>query len=272
MNQQTNTSNNKSDKGFMGWLADHPTIKVIAAFVAIVGGMIGIVTFITGQTSLTGVLAWLSNSYYDRFNSRMYEGSYDKNRWRLDGNPGVLVEQRDGALIIQPVHVTESSNLAILPIQKSPIPFEEFDAVEAKLMMGSNASGTGFIKTQAFTIQNEKNWWIECKLESVIPGQLYFACNVETGKYDEGGTPTYTYETEKIPASYDTWYLARFEVDHQKNQIRFYLNHRLIGEYTLENGMYFASLSPQFGSWVEIENDFIGYYDDIRIETSRKSP
>lgn len=257
---------NKTPNKISGWLAEHPTIKLLGSLVAIVGGMLGIISFMTGFTSLPEILARLNSKYYDRFEINNYEGGYNTSLWERDGNEGVLVEQRDGALVLQPVNVTEDGNVALFPIQQSPIPFEEFRAMEAKLKMSGNIQGTGFIKTQAFTIRDGKNWWIECKFEMLVAGQANYSCNVETGKYDDGGSPIYTYETDKVPVEFDRWYLSRFEVDPELGRIRFYLDYRLIGEYTQKGGLYFSSLYPQIGSWVDRTNNFVGYFDDIRIE------
>jgi len=49
-------------------------------------------------------------------------------------------------------------------------------------------------------------------------------------------------------------------------RIRFYLDYDLVGEYTQEDGLAFSSLYPQLGSWLEVSNNFVGFFDDIRIE------
>lgn len=264
----TTTSNNSDKKNsFTNWLAEHPTIRLIGTVVAILGGLLGIFSFATGVNSFPELFLLLRNGkYYDRFDTQRYDGNFDTALWQSDGNTGVLVEQRDGSLIIQTKDILESSNFAMLPLQQSPIPFEEFRAFEAKMKMSSNIEGTGFLKTMVFTIRGDNDWWIECKLESDKPKNLYYACNVQTGKYDNTNTPIYEYETEKIKTNFDTWYRSRFEIISTANLIRFYLDYRLVGEYKYGNELFYSSLYPQIGSFIDVSNNFLGFYDDIIIE------
>ncbi len=255
--------NNKS--GIASWLADHPWLKFAGAVVAIVGGITSIISFTTGVGSLPELTSLWTGNYYDRFEQSSYDGKFDPSLWKRSGNSGVLVEQRDGALVIQPVNVTEEGGIELVPIKSHPIPFDEFYAMEAKLKRGSNAQGTGFIKTLAFSYVNGSPWWIECQLTSPRPGSVEYFCNVEEGEFN-GATPVYAYETKRIPVEFDKWYRSRFEIT--DNTVKFYLDYRLIDEYTFSysDALHYTSLEFHIGSWVGKTDQFIGYFDDIRID------
>ncbi len=104
--------------GFGEWLAEHSCLKVLGSLIAIIGGLIGILTFAIGAPTLPDFLALLSENYYDRFEKSEYDGGYDASLWRVYGINGVLIEQRDGALVIQPADVKEDGNIALLPNKK----------------------------------------------------------------------------------------------------------------------------------------------------------
>lgn len=256
--------------GFGKWLAEHPGLKVLGSLIAIIGGLIGILTFATGATTLPDFLALLSGKYYDRFEKSEYDGEYDTSLWTVYGINGVLIEQRDSALVIQPTDVKEDGNIALIPNKKGTIPFDKFTAFEAELKMDGDVHGLGFIKTQMYSIVNEESWWLECQLAiHEVASPIYF-CNVYEGLVDSNDDIVYSYETEHIPVEYNKWYRSRMELDSDKNIVRFYLNNRLVGKFTFSNqgALYFSSLSPQIGSWVTTSDKFVGYYDNIKIESN----
>jgi|GEM_PF-4620881 len=139
---------NAKSNTFTAWLSEHPTLKLVASLVAIIGGLFGIITFLTGMPSLPELLSLLNQKYYDRFDLPVYGGDFDTNLWRRSGVTGISFEQRDGSLVLQPVDVKEGGNIALFPRKLQAIPFQEFRAMEAKLKLGSNASGPGFVKIQ----------------------------------------------------------------------------------------------------------------------------
>lgn len=249
------------------WDAEHPTLRLIATLVAIIGGVVGmIVGIISIYNYLNGTLS--HSRYYDRFENSAYDGSFDPILWERGGLSGVSIEQRNGALVLQPIEVTAGDNIALFPRKLKTIPFQQFEAMEAKLKLSGTIKGTGFVKIQAYTQHNGLSWWLECNLEAVTPGKLEYWCNVEEGAYN-GSTPIPAYKTKNIETTFDQWHLARFEVDDKLKGVQFYLDDQLVGQYTFpsNNSLYFAVLEPQIGSWVHPTNDFVGYFDDIAIET-----
>ena len=242
-------------------IADHPVLRFVATLVAIIVGLTTIYTFVNGN--------FLRSKYYDRFENNMYEGSFNPTLWERRGLSGVSIEQRNGALVLQPVEVFEGDNIALYPRKFQATPFKNFKAMEAKLKLSGKVSGTGFVKIQAFTSHNGLPWWLECNLEVITPGKLEYWCNVEEGAYN-GSTPVPAYNTKNIETSFDQWHLARFELNDDHKGVQFYLDDRLIGQYTfpLDNTLNFSVLETQIGSWVHPTNNFGGYFDDIVIETT----
>lgn len=254
------------------WLAEHTWLKVIGAIITIIVGLNGILAFVTGAPTLPDFIALFTRKYYDDFENTIYDGSYNTDLWRLSGIEGVLIEQRNGTLVIQPTNVKEGGNIAISPREKSLVPFTKFKAIEADMKMNGDVESVGFIKTQAFTVINNMTWWLECQLVSQNEQGLEYFCNVHEGEMNEGGGFVYSYETQHFPVEYDKWYHSRLELDLATDEAKFYLNDRQIGKYKFKNigSLFFSSISPQFGSWVDIPDNFVGYYDNIVIEDDNK--
>lgn len=264
MPEHTNTPNPNNKKD---WDAEHPTLKLAATLVTIIGGLVGM---ILGVISIYNYVNgnFLHSKYYDRFENSTYEGTFDPSLWERMGSSGVSIEQRNGALVLQPVEVTEGNNIALFPRQMKTIPFQEFKAMEAKLKLSGKVNGPGFVKIQAFTNHNGLPWWLECNLEVITPGKAEFWCNVEEGAYN-GNTPVPAYKTKNVETSFDQWHLVRFEMDDDHKGVQFYLDDQLVGQYTFpsNNILYFSVLEPEIGSWVDSTSNFVGYFDDIVIET-----
>lgn len=251
-------------------LSEHPFVIIIT----VIGGIIAIFIFVTGIANLPDLYKrWFLPDLYDNFNDTRYDGRVNPSLWEIGGNPKGEATQLNGVLIIQTNSKKESGNFALFPTNPRTVSYQNFKYMEAKFKLDKREAGKGsFLKIQAVTVVDENYWWIECKFTNQTVAYPVFACNLEEGVTLADESPVYAYETDQIPVSYDAWYTIRFVSDPGTGEIRFYLDNRLIGESAFSNASAlrsFHSFRLQVGSWIDPENSFLGYVDDVKIGTEK---
>lgn len=95
----------------------------------------------------------------------------------------------------------------------------------------------------------------------------FFFCNIHSGERTDDDVPVYEYQTSVFNGNYDEWYTARIKIDIESVELSFYLNGKLIGSHIPIDAKELrqASFSPSIGSWVNSDEQFLGYFDDVRF-------
>lgn len=246
--------------------SDHPLVILIA----VLAGLITIIIFISGIENLPDLYRRLfMPDLYDNFEDTFFDGKVNPSLWEISGNPRGEATQLNGTLIIQTNSKEDDGNFALYTANPRTVSYQNLEYMEAKFKLDSRTAGKGsFLKMQAVTVFDQKVWWIECKFTNSTTAYPDASCNLLEGSFLADGSPIYSYETEHIPCSYDTWHKIRFVLEPNTGRVRFYLNNDLIGESAFSSVSAMKNLggfSLQIGSWISPEDKMLGYVDDVKI-------
>ncbi len=228
-------------------------------------------TFVLSNTDATAETPVLdvTVSSYDDFDDMQYDNSYNLNLWEYEGTRHIDVEQVNGVLVFSTNSFPESANGRMSPIYNSTWSLENLPIIEAKLQLDSSKRGQGsFIKIITYTELSGRDWWSECMLNNGEYEYTFFFCDIYSGERTEDDMPVYEYQTSVFNGNYDEWYTARIEIDAETIEFSFYLNGKLIGSHVPKDAeeLQQASFSPSIGSWANSDEQFLGYFDDVRFD------
>ena len=251
-------------------ISDHPFVILIT----VLAGIIAIFVFISGIENLPDLYKrWFLPDLYDNFEDTFFDGKVNPSLWEINGNSRGEATQLNGALIIQTNSREEDGNFALYTVNPRTISYQNLEYMEAKFKLDSRQAGKGsFLKIQAVTIFDQKVWWIECKFTNGTTAYPDASCNLQENTFLSDGSPAYSYETEHIPCSYDTWYKIRFVLEPNTGKVSFYLDNKLMGESAFSNITVMRNLggfSLQVGSWISPQDNMLGYVDDVKIGTTK---
>lgn len=239
----------------------HPT-PVLALALALAAALLTI-AIAAGASQAPMALA----SVHDDFADPQFDGAFNPARWTYDGTDHVVVAQVDGALVFSTTAVLESGNAAITPLTPAGWTLEQARIMEARFKLDGSRRGS-FLKTQLVVSPfGDSVWWAECQLGAAGDTETRYFCNIESGEFEENGTPIYEYQTDAVMGAYDTWYVTRMVADPATGEFKFYLDGQLIGHYLPEDAEFIktATLYPQVGSWVDASDQYVGYVDYVHI-------
>jgi hypothetical protein len=206
-------------------------------------------------------------SVHDDFADPQYDGAFNPNLWAYASTPHVVVAQMDGSLVFSTTAVLEGGNAAITPLAPAGWTLEQARILEARFKLDGNRRGSFLNTALVVSPFGDSVWWAECQLGAAGDTETRYFCNIESGEFEENGTPIFEYTTDAVMGAYDTWYVTRMEADPATGKFKFYLDGQLIGQYLPEDAetIKTATFYPQVGSWVDASEQYVGYVDYVHI-------
>lgn len=205
---------------------------------------------------------------YDDFNDEQYDNSFNSALWEQTGTQHVDIEQRNEVLVFSTNNFPDGGSVGMAPVDAGTWSLEKTSVIGAKLRLDSSRRGQGsFINISTYADLSGRDWWTECMLNNSESEHTLFFCDIHSGEQAENGEPIFEYQTRGINGNYDEWYTVKIIINPNTAEFSFYLNDKLLGSHTPEDAHLLkeASFYPRIGSWANSEDQFIGYFDDVRF-------
>lgn len=184
---------------------------------------------------------------YDDFSSPMLDSA----RWYLGSNTQFNVSTQNGALLLSnDGRVSKTASSTNLTTQKpgDQRSASTLDYFESRMMLIKNHTGDKGELEMRIPNSTGNGWFTKCDLRAAGEKSAVIVC--WSASEQSAGKWSIDFSTEEIPATYNSWYSIRIEVDDQFKEIRYYVNGAPIGSYAPEMA---ADLATQkFYCWLGI--------------------
>jgi len=195
-----------------------------------------------------------SSGLFDNFGFKVFDTKWNESTWAEVGS-GSNIKQLDGILIMS----REVAGSGGLVAHWRKWLLSKINYVESKLMLSSD------IQTQAGDIGFEINtevdgnqWLVKCGIQG---GQGKKTASIFCSTADG-------FSTTSVNVPYDTWHLARFEVDSENGTITFFVDGQDVGKYVLKdtselkNAEYLLVLNGSSSN----DGSVTGFYDNVQLK------
>jgi hypothetical protein len=191
---------------------------------------------------------------FDNFDFKVFDTKWNESTWAEIGSES-HIKQLDGILISS----REVKGFGGLFAQRRKWLLSQINYVESRLMLSSD------IQTQVGDIGFELN-------TDVDENQLFVKCGIQGGSGKKmasilcntaGG-----FSTTVVDVPYDTWHLARFDIDSESGTIAFFVDGENVGQYALQDITELKNIEYLLILGESSSNDgtLTGFYDYVRLK------
>lgn len=200
----------------------------------------------------------------DNFDDSAYDGSYNTSVWNCSGcQLGIgIIKQEKGS-----VHV-ESSKVGQSLVAQSSWTLEQINYLQADMKLESTDALGGFINLNFGTSSTLGPWQTMCSIMgSQNPtGKTIFGCEVCT---TINGQYKCDYNTEAYPVNYGDWYTTKIEIMPKTLELRFYLDNKLIGQYTPANANELKNNFCRVSFGTNADANIVGDFDNVIVQPAK---
>jgi len=195
-----------------------------------------------------------SSGLFDNFGFKVFDTKWNESTWAEVGS-GSNIKQLDGILIMSR-EVAGSGGL-VAPWRKWLL--SQINYVESKLMLSSDIqTQAGDISFEIYTEADGNEWFVKCGIRG---GQGKKTASILCSTADG-------FSTTNVNVPYDTWHLAKLEVDSENGTITFFVDGQDVGNYLLqdtselENAEYLLILDGSSSN----DGSITGFYDNVQLK------
>jgi len=210
---------------------------------------------------------------YDDFNDATWDGMHDPAKWQFGGDTSTQFRQQSGALVVTNSSTSNPSSGNLVAQRPRLHRWQQVQQAQARLKMSSDRTGgwspIGIALTADET--NGHTWFASCRLgANASMSQASFGCSVFIS---QGNSYPSEYETPGVSVDYNTWHIARIEIDPNTANVQFYLDNTLIGSHIPTDATALLAsdqVQMRITVWgADSSSSATRYVDDVRITPAR---
>lgn len=199
----------------------------------------------------------------DDFDNSSYNGNYDTSLWTCDicAFEPELVNQNDGSLRLEGKNGKGGGLVAIKTWHASQVGYAQW---RMKLQNTDNGGIILFFNTDIAA----GTWSTNCFMQrsNLSTTQAMFGCGSDI---NANGQTVSEYSTQSIAVNYNEWHTIKMELIPETFKIRYFLDDKLIGEYTPVNADELKNKVLRFAFGVYTDTNFTGYIDDVIVQPAK---
>lgn len=203
---------------------------------------------------IRAIQAISSLEIFDNFGFKVFNTKWNESTWAEVGS-GSQIKQLDGILILS----REVEGSGGLVAHRRTWLLSQIKYVESRLMLSSDVQVlVGDIGFEINTDIDGNQWFIKCGIQGgqdTTTASIF--CNTPDG-----------FSTTLVKVQYDTWHLARFEVDPENEMITFFVDGQNVGKYAPQDisGLKDAEFSLILNGSSSNEGALTGFYDYVQLK------